>query len=68
MKKELKEPKVYTLKQIIKAVVIVVTLLSLGGFVGITANNSINSMINSRVQTEVKAQVTSFTQAVSPKE
>ena len=68
MKKSFKEPKVYTLAQIIKSIVIVVTLLSLGAFVGITVNNSLNNMINSRVQSEVKAQVTSFTKELEAKQ
>lgn len=67
MKKELKEPKLYSTNQIIKAIVIVFTLLSLGAFIGITINNSINNMINTRVQSEVKAQVEVFTKAVQDK-
>ena len=54
-----KEVKTYTLKQIIKTVIVTVALLAIGAFAGITINNAINSQIKSEVTSQVKA----FTQA-----
>ena len=54
-----KEVKTYTLKQIIKTVIVTVALLTIGAFAGITINNAINS----HIQSEVTSQVKSFTQA-----
>jgi len=60
MHKLAKEPKTYTRTQILKSITVIIVLLSIGAFAGITIERSITSTINSQVQTEVKAQVKSF--------
>jgi hypothetical protein len=61
--KEPKAPKTFTTKQIVKAVISIVILLSIGAFAGITIQSAINSHIESRVSEQVK----SFTTAVEVK-
>lgn len=55
-----KEVKTFTLKQIIRAIIITLALLGLGAFAGITIEKAIAGTINS----QVKEQVRSFTEAV----
>lgn len=71
MKKEKKAPKTYTLKQIIKTVIISLALLSAGAFTGITIEKAISGMIDQQVKEQTASQleqtakqVELFTQAV----
>jgi len=59
-KKMKKAPKTFTIKQIIRTVVITLALLSLGAFAGIQIQSAINSHIESKVTEQVKV----FTEAV----
>ena len=63
-----KEVKTYTLKQIIKTVIIALALLSAGAFTGITIEKAITNTINSQVKEQTAEQVKVFTEAVEVKE
>jgi len=66
--KKMKAPKTYTLKQIIKTVIIALALLSAGAFTGITIEKAITNTINSQVKEQTAEQVKVFTEAVEVKE
>lgn len=59
-----KEVKTYTLKQIIKTMIIALALLSVGAFTGITIEKAISDTISQQVKEQTAEQVKVFTEAV----
>ena len=59
-----KEVKTYTLKQIMKTVIIALALLSVGAFTGITIYRAISDTISRQVKEQTAEQVKVFTEAV----
>ena len=66
--KEPKAPKTYTLKQIIKSIMIILALIGAGAFIGITIDRAINNTISKEVKVQTAEQVKVFTEAVEVKE
>ena len=66
--KEPKAPKTFTLKQIIKTVIITLVLLALGAFTGIMIDRAIANTIDTQVKEQTAEQVKVFTEAVEVKE
>jgi len=50
-----KKPMVVEVKKLIINTIITITLLSIGAFIGIKANDAVNSYIDNRVQAQVQS-------------